>query len=101
MDFYFDDQENGRIFNRVSSKCYLPTNSIILDEIKRFQNTEKPFKVAYSFSGVFLDQCKRYNPEVLNSFVRLVDTGMVEVMEQTYYHSLSSLYEDKKSSLSR
>jgi alpha-amylase len=96
MDFYFDDQENGRIFNRVSSKCYLPTNSIILDEIKRFQNTEKPFKVAYSFSGVFLDQCKRYNPEVLNSFLRLADTGMVEVMEQTYYHSLSSLYEDKK-----
>lgn len=95
MDFYFDDQENCRIFNRISSKCYLPTNQIILDEIKRFENDDRPFKVSYSFSGIFLDQCKKYNPEVLESFVRLVDTGKAEVMEQTYYHSLSSLYEDK------
>ncbi len=96
MDFYFDDQENRRIFNRVSSKCYLPANRIILDEIKRFGNAEKPFKVAYSISGVFLDQCRRYNPEVLDSFARLIDTGKAEVMEQTYYHSLASLYEDKQ-----
>ncbi len=95
-DSYFDDQENRRIFNRISSKCYLPTNRIILDEIKRFENAEKPFKVAYSFSGVFLDQCRRHNPEVLESFVSLIDTGKAEVMEQTYYHSLASLYEDKQ-----
>ena len=96
MDFYFDDLENGRIFNRVSSKCYLPANRIILDEIKRFENAEKPFKVAYSISGIFLDQCRRYNPDVLDSFARLIDTGKAEVMEQTYYHSLASLYEDKQ-----
>lgn len=95
-DFYFDDQENRRIFERVSSKCYLPANNIILESIKRFENSDKPFKVAYSLSGVFLDQCRRYRPDVLDSFVRLVDTGQVEVMEQTYYHSLSSLFDDKE-----
>jgi alpha-amylase len=96
MDFYFDEAENRRIFDRISSKCYLPTNQIILDEIKRFENAEKSFKVAYSFSGVFMDQCKRYQPEVLDSFIDLIDTGNAEVMEQTYYHSLASLYEEKQ-----
>ncbi len=95
-EFYFDDPENRRIFDRVAEKCYLPTNEIILDEIRRHRDSERPFKAAYSFSGVFLDQCERYNPEVLESFARLVDTGMVEVLEQTYHHSLASLYEDGK-----
>ncbi len=95
-DFYFDDPENRRIFDRVAEKCYLPANEIILEEIRRRQDSERPFKAAYSFSGVFLDQCERYNPEVLDSFARLVETGMVEVMEQTYHHSLASLYEDER-----
>jgi len=95
-DFYFDDPENRRIFDRVAEKCYLPANQVILEEIERHRDSERPFKAAYSFSGVFLDQAERYNPEVLDSFARLVDTGMVEVLEQTYHHSLASLYEDGK-----
>ena len=95
MDFYFDDQENGGSSTAYHPNViFPPTGSSWRD--KTISESEKPFKVAYSFSGVFLDQCKRYNPEVLDSFVRLVDTGMVEVMEQTYYHSLASLYEDKQ-----
>ena len=94
LDFYFDESENDRIFNRVAEKCYLPANHTITEEIERFRDSERPFKVAYSFSGVFLEQCQKYNPIVLDSFVDLVDTGMVEVLEQTYGHSLSSLYED-------
>lgn len=93
QEFYFDDAENRRIFDRVSEKCYLPANEVILDCIRRHEGSERPFKVAYSFSGIFLEQCRRWRPEVLDSFSRLVDTGMVEVMEQTYYHSLASLYD--------
>jgi len=95
FNFYFDERENREIFNRVATKCYLPANKIILDEINRFKDSEKPFKVAYSLSGVFLDQCRLYAPEVIDSFADLAETGMVEMMEQTYYHSLCSLYEDK------
>ena len=95
-DYYFDHQENRRIFERVADKCYLPANQVILDSIKRFEGSDKPFCVAYSFSGVFLEQARAYRPEVLDSFLRLVDTGRVEVLEQTYYHSLSSLYEDQR-----
>jgi alpha-amylase len=96
FDFYFDDAENRRIFERVSSKCYLPANRIILESIESTASSERPFKAAYSFSGVFLEQCQRYQPEVLDSFLALVDTGKVEVMEQTYYHSLASLFPDKQ-----
>ena len=95
-DYYFDDPENRRIFERVADKCYLPANQVILEGIKRLDESDKPFSVAYSFSGVFLEQARAYRPEVLDSFLRLVDTGRVEVMEQTYYHSLSSLYEDQR-----
>jgi alpha-amylase len=95
FDFYFDDAENRRIFDRISDKCYLPANEVIFDCIKRFEESDRPFKVAYSFSGVFLEQCSKYRPQVLESFQRLVETEKVEVLEQTYYHSLASLYEDK------
>jgi len=93
-EFYFDDAENRRIFERVSDKCYLPANEVILECIKKHEASERPFSAAYSFSGIFLEQCRRFRPEVLDSFLRLADTGRVEVMEQTYYHSLASLYED-------
>ncbi len=93
--FYFDDSENRRIFERVSDKCYLPANKVILESIQKHAGADRPFKVAYSLSGIFLEQCQKYRPEVLDSFVKLVETGQVEVMEQTYYHSLTSLYEDR------
>jgi alpha-amylase len=96
FDFYFDEAENRRIFERVSSKCYLPANRVILDSIEGTEGSERPFKAAYSFSGVFLEQCQRYQPEVLDSFRALVDTGKVEVMEQTYFHSLASLYPERQ-----
>jgi len=94
-DFYFDDSENRRIFERISDKCYIPANKVISECIKKHEETDRPFKVAYSFSGTFLEQCRAYRPDVLDSFVKLVETGGVEVMGQTYYHSLASLYEDK------
>jgi len=96
QDFYFDNQENKRIFDRVSSKCYLPANKVILENIRKHDGSDRPFRVTYSFSGIFLEQCQKFRPDVLDSFVKLVETGQVEVMEQTYYHSLTSLYEDKQ-----
>ena len=90
-EFYFDDAENRRIFERVSEKCYLPANQVILESLRKHEGSDRPFNVAYSFSGIFLEQCKIFRPEVLDSFAKLVETGLVEVMEQTYHHSLASL----------
>ena len=83
---YFDNKKNIEILKRVSRKCYLPTNKIILNLIKRHPE----FKVSFSLSGVVLEQFSEYVPEVLNSFQELVDTGNVELLNETYYHSLSS-----------
>lgn len=94
-DFYFDEEGNRHIMDRVAKKCYLPANKILLEVINRYKETDRPFKAAFSFSGIFIEQCRKYTPEVLESFVDLVETGLVELLEQTYYHSLASLYDNK------
>jgi alpha-amylase len=85
---YFDHKKNKDILNKVANKCYLPTNKLMLDLLKKHPE----FRVSYSFSGVVLDQFEEYNKEVLESFQKLVDTGQVEVLDETYHHSLSYLY---------
>jgi len=82
---------NKAVFEKVASKCYLPTNRLILEMLE----FHPEFRVSYSFSGVFLEQCLEYGDigrEVLDSFKKLIDTGRVEVLSETYYHSLSWLY---------
>jgi len=78
--------------DRVSKKCYLPTNKLML----RMLRDNPEFKLSYSFSGIVLDQFSEYSPEVLRSFQDLVDTGQVEVLSETYYHSLAFMYSKKE-----
>lgn len=85
---YFDDEKNQAVFRKVAEKCYLPTNALLLKLLKK----NKDFRVAFSLSGVFLDQCREYGPDVLVSFQKLAATGQVEFLAETYYHSLSSLF---------
>ena len=90
---YFNDSGEGnlnnkRIVEKVANKCYLPTNAVMLDLLRRHPE----FKISYSLSGVFLEQLEEYMPEVLRSFQDLVKTGRVEILDETYYHSLASLY---------
>jgi alpha-amylase len=92
FDLYFDYGLNRFVFERAARKCYLPANNIILEQIKKSKSEGKPFKVSYGISGVFLEQCKLWKPSIIDSFKQLVDTGCVEFIEETYYHSLASLY---------
>ena len=96
FDHYFDSKTNRDLFLRASEKCYLPTNKIIQDAIKKGDESGLPVKVAFSISGVFLEQCSRYGKRVLESFQELSKTGRVEFISQTYYHSLASLYPTKE-----
>lgn len=94
---YFDDHsgtklDNGFIIRKVSEKSYLPANAVLLELLKA--NPE--FKVSYSFSGIFLEQLEEYAPETLKSFQELVATGQVEVLSETYYHSLAFFYSPKE-----
>ena len=85
---YFDDKKNIEILHKVARKCYLPTNKLMLELLEKHPG----FKIAYSFSGVFLEQCENWCPEVIESFKKLVATGRVEILSETYYHSLAFLY---------
>ena len=92
FDLYFDHELNHHIFDRASRKCYFPSNNTILEQIDRYKRERRQFKVAFSISGVFIEQCERWNPDLLDSFKQLADTNCVEFLDQPYYHSLASLY---------
>lgn len=94
---YFDEELNSQIMQKVAKKCYLPTNQIMLDLLERYPD----FKISFSLTGVFIEQCKKFAPEVLGSFCELAKTGRVEFLSETYYHSLSYLFSDKDEFISQ
>ncbi|OGD08239.1 alpha-amylase [Candidatus Amesbacteria bacterium RIFOXYB1_FULL_44_23] len=90
---YFDSPDGSRLSNKdvlqkVARKSYLPTNQVILELLKKHPE----FKVAYSLSGVVMEQLEEYAPDALASFQELVATGRVELLSETYYHSLSYIF---------
>lgn len=85
---YYDDFANRTILKRVAQRCYLPMNELLLELIGKHKGA---FRVAFSISGSVIEQFDRYAPEVLDSFRKLADTGCVEFLSETYYHSLASL----------
>lgn len=92
-DNYFDDFKNAQICRKVASKCYMPSNLLLLDLIKKYKGR---FKISYSVTGILLEQLELYAPEVLTLFQELASTGCVEFLAETYYHSLSFLYSQEE-----
>lgn len=85
---YWDDFSNKSIMRKVAQKCYLPMNALLLELIHQHKGA---FKVSFSISGTFLEQMEMYAPDVLESFQKLVATGHVELLNETYAHSLAAL----------
>jgi alpha-amylase len=88
---YFNRKLNEEIFTKVAKKCYLPTNNLLLELIRK---TDGHFQVSFSLTGTFVEYCEQFMPEVLDSFKELFKTGAVDMIEETYYHSLSSLFDE-------
>jgi len=86
---YFDDARNEEICRKVAEKCYRPANALMLDLIRRHEGR---FRISYSLTGTIIEQIKQWCPDVFDSFVELAETGCVEFIAETYYHSLSFLY---------
>ena len=86
---YFDTEKNKHYIKKVSKKCYLPTNKLLLDLIEK---TDGKFKCAFSITGTVLEQLEEHEPKVIQSFKELVKTGNVEILSETYYHSFAWLY---------
>jgi alpha-amylase len=84
---YFNDVRNKEIFEKVAKKCYFPTNALLLELLEKHPE----FSFSFSITGTFIEQCLSFDPEVLESFKKLVDTGRVDLLDETYYHSLAYL----------
>ena len=85
---YLDDLTNRAIMQKIARECYLPMNALLLKLIKENKGA---FRVSFSLTGNVVEQFKLYAPEVLDSFRELVGTGCVELLAETYSHSLAAL----------
>ncbi len=92
FEYYFDQAKDREIFERACRKCYVPSNAILLQLIDEYKKEKKPIKVSFSISGIFFEECERYKPDLLEMFRQLCQTGCVEFLDQTYYHSLVGLH---------
>lgn len=86
--YYYDDYMNESIMRKVADRSYLIANKVLRQIIKEYGSQ---FKVAFSISGIALDQFELYAPDVLESFQKLAKTGSVEFLAETYSHSLVAL----------
>lgn len=85
---YEDDASNERIAHKVAEKSYLPTNARLLQLLR----DNPQFKLSLSITGTVIEQLEKWAPEALRSFQELTATGRVEIVAETYHHSLAFFY---------
>jgi alpha-amylase len=91
---YFNDEtpdketNNRFIIDKVAEKSYIPTNAVLKELLLKHPQ----FKLSLSITGTLIEQLEMWRPDVLQSFKELVGTGKVEIVAETYYHSLAFFY---------
>ncbi|MCM1348390.1 MAG: glycoside hydrolase family 57 protein [Firmicutes bacterium] len=85
--YYYDDFANDDILTRIAQRSYIPAAETLLHLLESYPH----FRCAFSISGVALEQLEQYVPEFIDIMKKLVATGRVEILGETYAHSLSSL----------
>ena len=82
------DRNNGRVFEKVAEKSYRPMNKLLNKLLREHDD----FRLSLSITGTFVEQAEQFAPDVLEDFKALVATGKVEVVGETYQHSLAFFY---------
>jgi alpha-amylase len=85
---YDERESNERIMHKVAEKSYLPTNRRLLQLLR----DHPEFKLSLSITGTAIEQMQAWAPEALQSFQELCATGRVEIVAETYHHSLAFFY---------
>ena len=85
--YYYDDFANDDILTRIAQRSYIPAAETLLHLLEQYPG----FRCAFSISGVALEQLEQYVPEFIDIMKKLIATGRVEILGETYAHSLSSL----------
>lgn len=86
---YHDRTSNERIMHKVAEKSYLATNRRLLELLQRHPE----FKFSLSITGTAVEQMQAWSPESLASFQELTNTGRVEIVGETYHHSLAFFFD--------
>lgn len=86
---YHSKQGNERIFKKVAEKSYHPT----FDAIEKNLKKNPGFKISLSITGTWLEQAEMWDPSLIEQIKRIVKTGRVEIVGETYYHSLAFFYD--------
>jgi alpha-amylase len=86
---YHNRTSNERIMHKVTEKSYIPTNKRLLKLLHDFPQ----FKLSLSITGTAIEQMQLWAPEALESFQALTRTGRVEIVGETYHHSLAFFYD--------
>lgn len=85
---YNTDRNNENIMRKVAEKSYRPMIALL----EKALSDHPEFRLSLSITGTFIDQAEKWVPDVIDGFRRLVDTGRVEILSETYYHSLAFFY---------
>lgn len=86
--YYYDDYENDRSISDIAERSYMPALNVFHEMIKEHG---KAFKLAFSLSGVGIEQLEMHAPQVLAKLQELNETGCVEFLAEPYSHGLSAL----------
>ena len=86
--YYYDDYENDRSISDIAERSYMPALNVFQQMIAEHG---KYFKLAFSLSGVGIEQLELHAPQVLSKLQELNETGCVEFLAEPFSHGLSSL----------
>ncbi len=84
-ELYFDTM-NRDVLERVADKCYVPATNIILEKL------DEGFHCSFSLSGTLVEQLEKWRPDALSLFSQVACHKNAEILAQTYYHSIASLF---------
>jgi alpha-amylase len=68
----------------------------LLDHVDTFKKEKRNFKFTFNFSGLWIEQCEKWQPDLLNVLKQLANSKMVEFLGSTYYHSLAGLFNSRE-----
>jgi alpha-amylase len=85
---YDDNASNEKVLKKVAEKSYMPTNAMLL----KLLDENPGFKLSLSITGTVIEQLEKWAPECLESFKKLAASGRVEIVGETYHHTLAYFY---------
>ena len=88
-DHFDGRQSNERIFKKVTEKSYRPMLNLLWRKMQKHPD----FKISLSITGTWLEQAERWAPELIDQIRQMVNSGQVEIIGETYYHSLAFFYD--------